>query len=266
MLSTILAFLAFASPFAAAWILFRLFPASLMRFVGKEIDRRSDARLESMKAELQGAYSTLKTSVDVLTATNSGMHPHIVKAVSNLWSSMIDVRGKFETLIAFDTLMLADEADAAFSRGAHPNMLEYVCQFEGELHTNELFRTLNGTTLDADRLFCGDRLWLIYYVYRSLPMRVAVLINFSFGERRYRDWRNDPGVEQLLRSMFSLEDVKAFKATTSGGLSTALSRLEGEFLHEASRVMSGSKAMADSLGDVQAILLLQNAKVAEYAK
>jgi hypothetical protein len=32
-----------------------------------------------------------------------------------------------------------------------------------------------------------------------------------------------------------------------GGLTTAIAQLEAEFLHEATRVMSGSKAMADSL-------------------
>ena len=46
----------------------------------------------------------------------------------------------------------------------------------------------------------------------------------------------------------------------------ALAQLEAEFLHEATRVMSGSKAMADSLANVQSIMLLQNAKVAEHEK
>jgi hypothetical protein len=62
------------------------------------------------------------------------------------------------------------------------------------------------------------------------------------------------------------EAVKKVRESKFNGLADALSQLEAEFLHEATRVMSGSKAMADSLADVQALILLQNAKIAEGQK
>lgn len=85
-------------------------------------------------------------------------------------------------------------------------------------------------------------------------------------KRAYQDWRKDDGIKQLLTSALSAEYVEKVKGKRFGGLQMALAQLEAEFLHEATRVMSGSKAMADSLANVQSIMLLQNAKVAEREK
>ena len=52
------------------------------------------------------------------------------------------------------------------------------------------------------------------------------------------------------------------QARAIGGLSITISQLEIDFLHEATRVMSGSKAMADSLTNMQSVLQLQNTQIA----
>ena len=53
------------------------------------------------------------------------------------------------------------------------------------------------------------------------------------------------------------------RAKELGSLLMLLNRLEAEFLHEATRVMSGSKAISDSLADMQSTLLLASAKIAK---
>lgn len=131
------------------------------------------------------------------------------------------------------------------------------------MHNNRLMIELNGSNLDGYRLFCGDRLWLLFYVFRAVLMRSGLLISWSFKERSYKDWREDKGIEQLLESTLTRDELKKLQESRFGGLSSALARVEGMFLHEATRVMSGSKAMADSLADMQAIMLLQNAKIVQ---
>lgn len=261
-----LALLALAWPFVVAWLVFKLFPATLTKFLGKEIDRRSDAKLERLKAELQGSYSTLKTSVDVLAANNSDMRPHIIDAVSALWVNLLDMRTKFGGIVAFDSITLAEEAKEAFSKGKHENILNYVRSFEGDISSNELFVSYENENLDRFRLFCGDRVWLIFYIYRAVIMRNAFLISLSFKDKSYNDWRKDDGIRQLLSSLLPENDLQKIRQSSFGGLANALSRLETDFLHEAARVMSGSKAMAESLSDMQAMMLLQNAKIAQEGK
>lgn len=261
MKSIILSVLAVGWPVVASWLVLKLFPGVLTKFITKEVDRRSDAKLERLKADLQGAYSTLKNSVDVITATNAGMHPHIVASVTGLWAHMLLIRDRFGTSVGFDSTFTAEEAGLAFRGTDHPNLLEYVRAFECDMFANPLFTELNGNEMDRHRLFSGDRLWLIFHIFRAVHLRYGYLLTQSFERRDFVDWRKDNGIGQLLGSVLSKSDVSSVRAMDLGGLVAATSRLEADFLHEATRVMSGSKAMADSLSDMHSILLLQNAKI-----
>ncbi len=103
-------------PPIAVWLAFKLLPSSVTRFVEKEIDRRSDAKLERIKGEVQGSYSTLKTSVDVLMARNSTINPHVIDSVKALWANMLAIRTEFGGVITFDSVVLAEEAEEAFAK------------------------------------------------------------------------------------------------------------------------------------------------------
>jgi hypothetical protein len=260
--------LAFIWPPMVAWLVLTLLPRSIGKFMEKEIERRSDVKLERIKAEIQSSYSTLQTSADVLMASSSGMHPHIIEAVSVLWSTVNKMREKFAGLTAFDSIILAEEAEQAFANqkdSQYQRILEFVRPYQN------VFDELNASPflcsdLDRHRLFCGDKVWLLFYTIRAVFMRGALLISWSFERGQFQDWRNDRPMGQLFETIIPAEVVEQGRKSSSHGLSTLVARLEAEFLHEAARAMSGSKAMADSLADVQSIMLLQNAKLAEKGK
>lgn len=246
------------------FLFLKLLPSAISKFVNKEIERRSDIKLEQVKGEIQGSYSTLKTSVDLLTASNSGLHPHIIEAVSALWSKIVEMRLAFSSLIVFDQITLQKEAVEAFGTpGRHEKFLDLIRAHEGDIENPIRNGDYFSVGLDECRLFCGDRLWMLFYVIRAVLMRNSLLIAWSFERGKYQDWRSDSGVSQLLGLALDVKAVEAVKSAKMGGLAAAMGQLEAAFLHEAARVMSGSKAMADSLADVQALMLLQNAKTAE---
>lgn len=265
MTNVALAFLAVVWPPIAVWLMFlvKMIPSSFQKYIEKEIERRSDAKLEYIKGEIQGSYSTLKSSVDMLSASSTGLHPHIIEAVSEIWATMLNARPHFIGLITFDTMLLASEANDAFKeKEDFAHFLAFVRVFEGDLQNPERLAVAFPPGQEKNRLFCGDRLWLIFYVFQAILIRSALLISGSFKKGEYQDWRKDGGIKQLLNSVFPSEYVVTVLAKEFGGIQDILGRLEAEFLHESTRVMSGSKAMADSLADMQAVMLLHNAQIA----
>jgi uncharacterized membrane-anchored protein YhcB (DUF1043 family) len=245
------------------FILLKLLPGAITKFVDKEIERRSDIKLEQVKGEIQGSYSTLKSSVDMLAASNSGLHPHIIEAVTALWGLIVTMKHNFSGMVTFDTLLLSNEAAEAFqNEAAHANLIAYVDKHRNEFDNLVANGAVLEPNLDRHRLFCGDRLWLIFYIVRAVYMRSSLLIARSFQTNDYIDWRKDDGIRQLLSAVLPEALVTEGRGRPAGGLAVAIDQLEARFLHEATRVMSGSKAMADSLADMQSILLLENAKLA----
>jgi len=173
----------------------KLLPGAITKYVDKEIERRSDIKLEKVKGQIEGSYSTLKTSMEMLTASNTGLHPHIIDSVSTLWNLIVQMKHDFSGMVTFDILFLPNEAAEAFQdEGSHQNIIAFV-----EKHRNEFDNlSANGAVLepnlDKHRLFCGDRLWLIFFIVRSVYMRSSLLIARSFQKHDFDDWRKDDGI------------------------------------------------------------------------
>ena len=260
---TILLITILVAPAIFGFVFMKLLPGAITKYVDKEIERQSDIKLEKVKGQIEGSYSTLKTSMEMLTASNTGLHPHIIDSVSALWKLIVQMRHDFSGMVTFDSLFLANEAAEAFQdEDGHQNLIAFV-----EKHRNEFDNlAANGAVLepnlDRHRLFCGDRLWLIFFIVRAVYIRSSLLIARSFQKHDFDDWRKDDGIRQLLSGVLPTAFIDDVRAREIGGISIAISQLEAEFLHEAARVMSGSKAMADSLTNMQSVLQLQNAQIA----
>jgi hypothetical protein len=255
------------APAIFGFVFLKLLPGAITKYVDREIERRSDIKLEAVKAEIQGSYTTLKSSMEMLTASNTGLHPHIIDSVSALWYLIVKMKHDFSGMVAFDALFLAEEAKKAFKdEGGNQNLIAFVDKHRNEFDNLAANGAVLEPNLDRHRLFCGDRLWLIFYVIRAVYMRSSLLIARSFQKHDFEDWRADSGVEQLLRAVLTNVFIDEVRRRKTGGLSTAIAQLESEFLHEAARVMSGSKAMADSLTNMQSVLQLQNAQIATSLK
>ena len=74
----------FVAPAIFGFVFMKLLPGAITKYVDKEIERRSDIKLEKVKGQIEGSYSTLKTSMEMLTASNTGLHPHIIDSVGHL--------------------------------------------------------------------------------------------------------------------------------------------------------------------------------------
>lgn len=255
------------APAVAGFVFVKLLPGALTKYVDKEIERRSDIKLETMKGAIQGSYSTLKSSVDILTASTSVLHPHIIETVSVMWGLIVTMKHRFSGMVTFDAVFLAAEASEAFKdQNAHANLIGFVEKHRNEFDNLAANDAVLEPNLDKHRLFCGDRLWLIFFIIRAVYLRASLLVAGSFRKGDYDDWRMDDGIRQLLGAVLPKPLVEEISARQTGGLQAAIDQLEAQFLHEATRVMSGSKAMADSLSDVQSVMLLENAKIAQRAK
>lgn len=244
------------------FIFLKLAPTVIMKFAEKEIERRSDIKLEKIKGEIQGSYATLKSSVDMLTASNTGLHPHIIDAVSALWGLIVEMKHSFGGMVTFDSVFLANEAADAFKdETKHKRRIAFVEKHRDEFENLAANGAVLEPNLDRHRLFCGDRLWLVFFITRAVYMRGSLLIARSFQTKDFNDWRKDSGIRQLLSAVLTKDFIDDVCARPAGGMTAAIAQLEAEFLHEATRVMSGSKAMADSLTNMQSVMQLQNAQI-----
>ncbi len=228
-----------------------------------QLGRETAERMEALKADLQATYSTLQTAVDVVAAGQSGMRDQIIAATTALWKSILEHNDKVGGLVTFTMIFTADEIDSFIKKGAAGAISGYLSHYKTDIYTNEFAHESHKQGLERHRLFCGDRLWLIFFVGRAVYLRNALLMVNSFKTNSYHDWRDDEAIVTHLSSILPSAIVERSRSDFSFGLQGAMNLLQSEFVREAHRVMSGSKAFADSLTDTNALMQLEQQKAAE---
>ncbi len=221
------------------------------------LDRDTATIVERTKGQIQADHSTLKATMDFMAASQSRLREHTIGAVQVLWSEVLTLRDVHANLATFETMFLDDEIAEAFSERDGAFILGWVAPYADE--DKIVQRNVEMTTLEAEkhRPFCGDRLWLIFVVLRSVYFRSAILVSWAFKKGVYTRMLDDTGIQQLLSGVVAPADVAALRQDRARGFNQMLGRLEAMFLEEAARVMSGSEAFAASLIDLSAGLQIR---------
>jgi hypothetical protein len=221
-----------------------------------ELDRSSALTIERVKSAIAADYGTLKSSMDFLSASQSGLRAHSVEAVQILWRDILALKAAMAGLWTFEQILLPDEKQDVVS-GKDARCRHYLTPYLSEPAYFAHVSPLMNSNAEVHRPFCGERLWLIFVVLRNMHLRSAFLTQQAVENRRHKRLLEDNGIRQFLGAVLSDEVVAEAMKQPLHELNTVVAQLEGIFLQEAVRVMSGSNAIAESLADMQATLLLQ---------
>ena len=242
-----------------AWtVLVRTFPAVLTATLTKAIEHRYATRLSRLKADLDAHYSTLKSSVDFLSASQSDLRTRAIASVESLWTAVLEIEREHSDLVFVDDILVSEEIRDLFASGRIKKHLADYSDTEVVTKKMERFMRL---TSERERLFSGEPLWLRFSTFCRAHGRMAVLAQFSFEKGTYVDWRTDDLMNTILRAILAADVLERAKSMRIGGFREVTGYLKAEFLKEAIRVMSGSQHVADSLSDVQSTLLSQQKRL-----
>jgi len=231
-----------------------------------ELDRSTAVALEQAKGEITGSYATLKSSMDFLSTNQSELRAHSVEAVNTLWRVMLDIREAYSSLIVFEHVFRVRERQDALAQKDHVRILRFVSDYEYQETITARDQPFLVVDFERHRPFCGEKLWLIFFIFRRIYLRCGYLTGQSLASRKYTPLIEDRGIVQLLRAVVSEELIKQAQHDEFNGLASAIGQIKGDFLKEAARVMSGSKAVAESLSDAQATQHLHTREVAEVIR
>ena len=230
-----------------AWtLLVRTFPAVLTATLTKGIEHGHATELSRLKADLDARYSTLKSSVDFLSASQSDLRTRAITSVESLWTAVLEIEREHSDLVFVDNILVSEELRDLFASGRIKKHLADYSDTDVLAKKMERFVHL---TSERERLFSGERLWLRFSTFCRAHGRMAVLAQFSFEKETYVDW------------ILPADVLERAKKRRLGGFREVTGHLKAEFLKEAIRVMSGSQHVADSLSDVQSTLLSEQQRL-----
>jgi hypothetical protein len=166
--------------------------------------------------------------------TNHLTHQRQIQAVEALWYIVRSLGNEFSLVVYLDDIFLAEEKNAYFSRGERRDLMDVVREYANMNTAINKMKAAGGLdTASKERPFVSHRLWSVFYVLQAVYGRNALLITNSYKERKFIDWKNDSGCEQLLSAILPAAVIQEAKKKTIGGLRFVIDHLESQFLAEA---------------------------------
>ena len=242
-------------------ILIRAIPSIVSKGIEQRIEHRNNKKVEEIKATLQASYSTVGTSVDFLSAVQPELRSKMIGSVEALWKSVLSFKERYSEIVFLDSILLAEEIERDLTSQGQNVVWQIMQKYQEESAFHELMEYQRKQSMESERLFVGDRLWLIYSTVSQIYGRYGYLVHKSARDGEYVDWRKDKNFRSILLNVLSEDIASAIMGKRFGGLSTAIVYLEAEFLKESSRVMSGSEGFAEALSDVQAAVKHETARI-----
>lgn len=242
-------------------ILVRAIPSILSKGIEQRVEHRNNKKLEEIKATLQASYSTVGASVDFLSAVQPELRSKMIESVEGLWKSTLSFKDRYGEIMLLDSILLADEIERGLKSKGSNFVWQIMQKYQDDSTFAELMEHQRKLSSEAERLYVGDRLWLIFCTISRVYGRFGFLVHQSAKEEKYLDWRKDKNFHSILLDVLSEDIVSAIRGKRFGGLSTAIVYLEAEFLKESTRVMSGSEGFSEALSDVQSAVKHETARI-----
>jgi len=174
-------------------------------------------------------FTTTHFTLNAGLATDS-LSKRQLEALENLWNIVLTLRKTFGTVLYVDGILLANEITDYFKTGRYHQVMDAVREYANPQCAAQKITSVDP---DRERPFVNNRIYSIVFLLRALYGRAALLLQNSFIDRRYNDWRLDPGTDQLLRGSLPAPIVDSIKKKPNGGLTAAIDYLESRFLAEA---------------------------------
>ena len=242
-------------------ILIRTIPSILTKAIEERIEHQYNHKLEETKADLQASYSTVKTSVDFLSAVQPELRSKMIESVEKLWGAVLALDKGYGNIMFLDSIMHPKEVDQALRTENDSFVWDAFRLYQDDSSLVNNINRDSALTTGMERLFVGDRLWHIYNTIYVVYGRFGFLVHNSIKQKRYLSWRDDQHFISNLKNVLLEDVINEAKEKQFGGLRTIIVHLHAEFLKEGTYVMSGSKGFSKTLSDVQAALKDETSKI-----
>ena len=155
-------------------ILVWVFPSILSKTIEKRIEHHYNKKIESTKAELQASYSSVGTSVGFLSAVQPELRLKIIESVESTWRAVRSLEEHYKEIIFLDSILLPEEIQNGLISNDSELFSPIVNKYENFSTVTEMFERDGALTSGIERLYVGDRLWLIFRTY-MVSLRYARL-------------------------------------------------------------------------------------------
>ncbi|MBW2634915.1 MAG: hypothetical protein JRE14_12475 [Deltaproteobacteria bacterium] len=208
--------------------------------VNLEWKKQQQKEMETLRAQLAKDRLVMETAIFSFSSGQKASQEKKIQATEKLWKHVLKIRSVCYPAIFFYSMLHPSEYREV---SAIQKMRAMLSNFDDGI-VEQI--TSDPEYLESGRPFFGEKLWLLFFIYRAFLGRISLILVEGLKEGEIEDWRKDHGVHSLLKNILSDEQLKAVTVESPIAMQNAINLLEAMLLEEFSLIISGQKASKDT--------------------
>ena len=160
-----------------------------------------------------------------------------IDAANKLWASVLKVRNEAPTIITVLDIMRPSEYQRLITDS----------KFRGLVEELERFVNLPRPDVEQVRPFLGEPLYSLFFMYRAVNGRIALMLESGIKNKQVAPWHHDPGIRQQLNTVLTKEQLEVFDTSSQLPVSWMQGIVEEKILDGLREVIEGKVATTEAL-------------------
>jgi len=205
--------------------------------------RDEQSTIEIVRNALTVARVPLESAVKGFQASHDAHQPKRLGAVERLWIEVLRLRDEFSQPIFFCSIFMPGEYESLLK--SRKDLLTPIATIDSEVIVAVVKKS---KSLECDRPYLGETLWLQFFIYRAFLARLALILSKGVRDCHLQDWRQDDGIRQILSAVLTPETLSLYleKSEFIVAINLTVNALERSMLEEISRIVSGVRSSFES--------------------
>jgi hypothetical protein len=220
----------------------------LVVWIGKLVSERvtlnwkeqQHKEMATLEAQLARDRLVMETAIFSFSSGQKAAQEKKIQAAEKIWKHVLEIRKICQSAIFFYSILKPSEYNEVFTK---PKIKAMISNLDDSV-IDQI--SSNPENLESNRPFLGEKLWLLFFIYRAFLGRISLILVDGLKEGEIKDWRKDHGVHSLLKNILSNEQLTAVMVESPLAMHKAITLLEAMLLEEISFIISGEKASKDT--------------------
>lgn len=209
--------------------------------------------LEKLRAEVARQRDTLGNISTAISSGYMATHPHIVDAIKDLWSNILEVGKLSSTYFLIHSVLTGDQIEKLTPEFSAKQI--HISRDDFDRQFVEL-----SNKVEISRPFVGERLWTIYHVYQAFALRTCIKMHLTqkkngklYAWHKDEEGRSDTFLFDTLRIVLAEDELKRITDMKIGAPSQVLNLLKNKMLSEMNELVLGRRMLSMSIEEQQKI-------------
>ncbi len=230
---------------ASSGILVWVFKEWLSTRLRTSIQHEYDRKLESLKADLSREAAFHAAAHSSFAEGQKAAMERKLAAIDRLWQSLIRFRASLPPILGFMDILTVDEYKGARN---HPTFR----QLTGEMSSDKII-AMSAHGAEDVRPFVGEYIWSLFFSYRAILLRVALLVTWGRDDAEKIEWFKDEATRQVIQAVLTPEEMTAFDNLQFQKIFWLQRQLEGKILAAMHKIISGEDFVPKSIEQISVI-------------